>query len=237
MRKAIGIVLSVAMVLQLICVMPVAAAAPAPVFSLDLSNYDSATKTGIKNGVTGKTDGITVPGNAPQLKTIDSLTGTTRYLEFGANAGRYVRVEDANLFNKTEISYEMWIKSNNNNGASSDHMMIVTNGTKHSLQFYRTSTNLIASTGGSGVFVVDALASTDIWSQWTHYVITRKLVNGTWKVQGFRNGVKCYDGTAGSAIDESTGYYLEIGGYNKNAAVTYQGSIAGFKAYSTALSS
>lgn len=235
MRKAIGIILSVAMVLQLLCIMPVAAAVPTPIFSLELTDYNSTSKTGIKNAVTGTTDGITIPGNAPQLKTIDSVAGITRYLEFGANTNRYVHIEDSNLLGKTEISFEMWIKSNNNAGVS-DHMLIMTNGTVHSLQFFREGKKIDLKPEGQNLVVVDDLTSSDIWSEWTHYVITRKLVNGKWQAKGYRNGVKCYEGTVAGTVNEGAGYYLELGGYNKGANLTYQGSISGFKAYSTALS-
>ena len=122
--------------------------------------------------------------------------------------------------------------------------MIMTDGNKHSLQLFRynktltikpTGTQIDGNTHTHTLDAWDTPETANRWSGWTHYVITRKLINGRWQARGYRNGVECYAGSvpASVTLTEGEGFYLSLGGYKER--LTYDGSIAGFKAYATAL--
>ncbi|MBR5614010.1 MAG: Ig-like domain-containing protein [Clostridia bacterium] len=235
MKRFISAVLTAMLIILSIGTVPVLASSSL-IVDLDVSGYNQTDKTGILNAVTEKADYITIPtGNAPTLKSMSAISGTTYYLDFPW--GKYIELNDPQLFGKNELTIELWAKPN----AAKVYRLpfVMTNGTLHSMQF-------LTNESGAGLYVKPNgdqngkptyTITGSMGTEWRHYIVTRRYVagEGKWYTAGYCDGVRTFENSFdGAAISESGGYYLSLGGNRANS--TFEGCIGGMRVYSKALS-
>ncbi len=214
MKKFLSIILATAMIMGVFSMTAVYADnEPAPVFTLDFSEYDGTNVSGLKNSVAGSSSTFEVgtSGTAlPAVRTDCTPNGINKYIQFseddsGTGLGG-IAITDATLTSLDTMTFETWVRFTSLD-TGSQHLVSFNSGKNgnHTFQIQQSGQVKVDGVVDPTQFKIyvkpwgdnyttwtNSLETTITNNEWHHLVVTRTDTEAVFYIDGTKAGEKTH---------------------------------------------